>query len=288
MSLQEQNHTGGNFTAALPRAGRRWVIPGIAAAALLLMFFYALTDGAFVNQDPLLAAGTWSGYALCHRLTERSFTVYGRQFPLCARCTGMYLGAALTILTLFLAGRARQVLLPRRGIFIAMLLLLALMGIDGINSYSHFFPDAPHLYEPRNWLRLATGMGAGLTLGVITFAALAQALWRWPRYAPLIENWRELTGLILLGFITAVLVLSNLQPLLYVLALASSVGLIFVVAALNTAVVLVFLRSDGQSETWKEAARPLLAGLILAVMELAAISTVRWAMTGTLTGFPGF
>jgi hypothetical protein len=168
-----------------------------------------------------------------------------------------------------------------------MLLLLAFMGIDGLNSYSHFFPDAPHLYKPRNWLRLATGMGTGLTLGVITFAALAQALWRWPRYRPLIENWRELVSLLLLGLVAAGLVLSNQQAILYVMALASSAGLIFVVAALNTAVVLVLLRSDGQSETWREAARPLLAGFILAVMELTAVSSVRWVMTGTLTGFPG-
>jgi uncharacterized membrane protein len=288
MSLQEQNHTGADYSAALPPAKPRWIIPVIVATVLLLMLFYALTDGVYVHQDPLLAAGDWSGYALCHRITERSFTIYGRQFPLCARCTGMYLGAALTILTLFLSGRAQRVLLPRRGMFIAMLLLLAVMGIDGLNSYSHFFPDAPHLYEPRNWLRLATGMGAGLTLGVITFAALAQALWRWPRYMPLIENWRELVSLLLLGLVTAGLVLSNQQMILYVMALASSAGLIFVVAALNTAVVLVFLHSDGQSETWKEAVRPLLAGLILAVMELTAVSSVRWVMTGTLTGFPGF
>jgi uncharacterized membrane protein len=288
MSLQEQNHTGVDYSTALPPANRRWIIPVIAAAVLLLMLFYSLTDGAYVNQDPLLAVGDWSGYALCHRITERSFTIYGRQFPLCARCTGMYLGAALTALALFLAGRANRVLLPRRGLFLAMLLLLALMGIDGLNSYSHFFPDTPHLYEPRNWLRLATGMGAGLTLGAITFAALAQALWRWPRYLPLLENWRELVSLLLLGLVAAAIVLSNQQSLLYVMALASSAGLIFVVAALNTSVVLVFLRSDGQAETWREAARPLLAGLILAVMELTAVSTARWAMTGTLTGFPGF
>ena len=137
-----------------------------------------------------------------------------------------------------------------------------LMGIDGINSYSHFFPNAPHLYEPRNWLRLATGMGAGLTLGIITFAALAQALWRQAIYRPLLENWRELAALLALGIVGIFLTLSNQPALLYVLALASTAGLLMVVTGLNTAVLLLFLRSDGQNRTWLEAAglRPSSAG----------------------------
>ena len=266
---------------------RRWFLIVLCTAIFLLIAFYAVTDGVHVDSDPLLAASDWSGYALCHRIGTRSFTINGRQFPLCARCTGMYLGAALTILALFMAGRARWTLLPRRGLLLALFALIALMGIDGLNSYSHFFPGAPHLYEPKNWLRLATGMGTGLALGIIVMAALAQALWRKPRYAPLIENGHELGGLLLLGATAVALVLSNQSPLLYVLALVSTGGLLFVVTALNTAVMLIFLRRDGQAESWSQAVRPLTAGFLLAILELSAISAVRWNITGTLSGFPG-
>lgn len=287
MSLQEQHPTATDLTAGIPAANRRWFLLAVSIAVLLLMGFYALTDGAHLEHDPLLAAGDWSGYALCHRISERSFTINGRQFPLCARCTGMYLGAALTILALFLAGRSHWILLPRRTLFIVLLALIALMGIDGINSYSHFFPNAPHLYEPQNWLRLATGMGTGVTLGVIVFAAVAQSLWRKPRFSPLIGNWRELAGLLLLALVAAGLVLSNKPALLYVLALVSTGGLLFVVTALNTAILLVLLRRDGQAETWSQALLPLLAGFLLAILELGTISALRWTMTGTLSGFPG-
>ncbi len=287
MSLQEQHPATNELIAGFQPANRRWFLLAVSITVLLLMGFYALTDGAHLDHDPLLAAGDWSGYALCHRITARSFTINGRQFPLCARCTGMYLGAALTILALFLAGRSRWVLLPRRTLFLVLLALIALMGIDGINSYSHFFPNAPHLYEPQNWLRLVTGMGTGITLGVIVFAAVAQALWRNPRFSPLIRNWRELAGLLLLALVAAGLVFSNKPALLYVLALASTGGLLFVVTALNTAVVLVLLRRDGKAETWSQAVLPLLAGFILAILELSTISALRLTMTGTLTGFPG-
>lgn len=287
MSLREQSSSPATEIGIWQPAKKRWFLLASLVVALLIMGFYAVTDGTHLHSDPLLATADWSGYALCHRISDRSFSIAGRQFPLCARCTGMYLGAALAGLVLLLAGRERRAFLPRRGLLLALLGFIALMGIDGINSYSHFFPDAPHLYEPRNWLRLATGLGTGLTLGIIVSAALAQTLWRRPQFAPALESWRELLALLLLAAIAAGLVLSNQPALLYVLALASTAGLLFVVTALNTAVILVLLRSDGQATTWLQAARPLLAGFILAVLELAALSAVRWSLTGTITGFPG-
>lgn len=35
------------------------------------------------------------GAAVCHQRPERSFHLWGRQMPVCARCTGIYLGAAV-------------------------------------------------------------------------------------------------------------------------------------------------------------------------------------------------
>jgi uncharacterized membrane protein len=35
------------------------------------------------------------GAVVCHQLPGRSFHLWGRQMPVCARCTGIYLGAAL-------------------------------------------------------------------------------------------------------------------------------------------------------------------------------------------------
>lgn len=39
--------------------------------------------------DLLMTIGEMSG---CHQMTERSFFFRGRQFPLCARCTGAFIG----------------------------------------------------------------------------------------------------------------------------------------------------------------------------------------------------
>lgn len=39
-----------------------------------------------------------AGSVICHQLPERSFFVDGRQLPVCARCTGLYLSAAAGLL----------------------------------------------------------------------------------------------------------------------------------------------------------------------------------------------
>jgi uncharacterized membrane protein len=36
-----------------------------------------------------------AGSVLCHQLPDRSFHVLGAQLPVCARCTGLYVGGAL-------------------------------------------------------------------------------------------------------------------------------------------------------------------------------------------------
>ncbi len=141
----------------------------VVLGVFLILGFYTVTDPARIDNNSVLNGADYVGYAVCHRITDRSFTIAGRQLPLCARCTGMYLGISLAFLVLLLAGRQRWSNLPPLSVLIALGFFLLAMAVDGLNSYSHFFPDFPHLYEPRNWLRLVTGMGTGLTMGIIIF-----------------------------------------------------------------------------------------------------------------------
>ena len=265
---------------------KRWLLLLIAGGILLIVGFYTATDSTRLHNDLLLQGADWSGYALCHRITERSFAVNGRQFPLCARCSGMYLGVALVVVAIALAGRLRRAGLPPWRLLLVMLGFLVIMGIDGMNSYAHFFPNAPHLYEPRNWLRLLTGMGTGVAMGLILLPALAQSLWRSPQYQPIISTGRELIQLLILAALTVFLLLSNRPTLLYVLALVSVAGLLLIVTALNTVILLVIFRRDGRALVWRQTAVPLLVGFLVTLVELSMISLFRFKLTGTMTGFP--
>lgn len=287
MSLRDQTQpkTSENFLQHLLL--KRWFVLLVVLAILLVMGFYTVTDSSHLHNSLLLDGSDWSGYALCHRITERSFTINGRQFPLCARCSGMYLGAALVVVIAGLSGRMRRANLPSFKLLLVLLGLIGLMGIDGINSYSHFFPEAPHLYQPQNWLRLATGMGTGVAMGIILLPALAQSLWRQPQYRAIIRSPRELAVLLILASVVVLLVLSNQAMLLYVLALASVAGLLFILTALNAIILLVLFRRDGRATSWRQTVLPLLFGFLIAMIQLSIIASLRFNLTGTMTGFPG-
>lgn len=259
----------------------------ILVLALIVLGFYTVTDTARLEHNHALDGADYVGYAVCHRITDRSFTIAGRQLPLCARCTGMFLGVTLTFAVLGLAGRRRWSMLPPLRVMLALIGFVGFMAIDGINSYSHFFPNFPHLYEPQNWLRLTTGMGAGLAMGIILFPALAQSLWRDQEVRPAIENFRELAGLMLLAGLAIVLVLSNQPTILYVLGMASALGVVLVLTAINGTALLILTRRDAQATNWGQAIRPLTIGLVLALTQIAIISFLRFTWTGTLTGLPG-
>lgn len=60
----------------------------------LTAFAASRPDAAsFVYGFAVLAYGV--GHLVCHQLPERSFHVWGAALPVCARCSGIYVGAAV-------------------------------------------------------------------------------------------------------------------------------------------------------------------------------------------------
>lgn len=267
--------------------------PQRAVVLLVLVFsvavlgFYTVTDVSHLEESHILKGADYIGYSVCHRITDRSFTIAGRQMPLCARCTGIYLGVTLSFTVLALAGRRRWSQLPPLRIMLILIGFVVLMGIDGLNSYSHFFEDLPHLYEPQNWMRLVTGTGAGLAMGLILFSALSQTLWREQNHRPVLSSLWELAGIVFLAIILVIMVLSNQPTILYVLGLASAIGVIIALMSINGAAALILIKKDAQATSWRQAFFPLSIGLLLALLQIGAIGFVRYSATGTLTGFPG-
>jgi uncharacterized membrane protein len=269
-------------------ARRRRLAPGfVVPIILLLMGFHATSDPLMLAGDKILNVADYAGYAVCHRLTEHSFVLAGRQMPLCARCTGMYLGVALMGALAFGSGRWRRTAIAPWPVLALLLVFLMAMALDGLNSYAHFFPRAPHLYEPRNWLRLVTGMGTGVGMGLIALPALAETLWYRAERGALVASLQEMGAVLVLAAVVVVLALSNREPILYVLSVVSAAGVLLILTVLNTIGLLVVMRREGCAQRGREALLPLLAGVGLALVEIAVISTVRYSLTGTLTGFPG-
>jgi uncharacterized membrane protein len=112
------------------------------------------------------------GFGLCHQLPERSFAFGGLQWPVCARCSGIYLGLVCALIALLLAYRGRQ----RGGgpawpFWPFLALALAAMAYDGFSSYLGWRPTT-------NLLRLLTGVAVGAALAVLLYSMLAETLAR--------------------------------------------------------------------------------------------------------------
>jgi hypothetical protein len=69
--------------------------------------------------------------------------------------------------------------------------------------------------------------------------------------------------------------------------MASALGVVLVLTAINGTALLILTRRDAQATNWGQAIRPLTIGLILALTQIAVISFLRFTWTGTLTGLPG-
>lgn len=258
---------------------------GLTLRRLLILSVVILLVGWLINTPPgLLGKADAVGYAVCHRIDVRSFHLGERQIPLCARCSGMYLGAVLGLgLQAWL--RPRQAGSPPWRVLIGLGMLATAFAVDGLNSYLHLIPGAPHLYEPQNWLRLFTGSGMGIALAGMLYPAFNQTVWARSDPRPALDNLRTLCGLILLAGLLNLLVLTENPLLLYPLALISTAGVLLVLTLVYSLVWLMLARGEQSLENFSQAWLPLLGGFGLALLQIAALDWVRYLLTGTWNGF---
>jgi uncharacterized membrane protein len=257
-------------TQVAPRR-RGGVATFIALLAVLALFWLPPHD--------LLDKADRFAYAVCHRIPGHSFSVGGRQLPLCARCSGTYLGALAGISVLLALGRGRANRFPAPKFLVVFAVFMAAWAIDGANSYASFFPGMPQLYEPNNLLRLATGVLEGLVIAAFVLPLFNLTAWAATDAQPSVVRWRDLGWMLVGGAVVFGLVASEWQPLLYPLALLSGAMVALLVGAICVMLVLMIVRRDGQARRWREIALPLLAGLAVALAGLTAIGLFRDLLT---------
>lgn len=134
------------------------VLAFIAAIPTVILGLSALCSWAIANG----ASMRWRSLFLmmCHGRIERSFLLFGVPMPICARCTGIYLG--------LLAALAAFKLIPllRERVMRAVALVAILpLGIDGVTQLLGF-------RESVNVLRVTTGVVAGLAFGLWILSAV--------------------------------------------------------------------------------------------------------------------
>ena len=95
------------------------------------------------------------GSAVCHQMAERSFIFEGMQMPLCARCTGIYIGAFFAFCFFFLKKRMNSGKPFSIGQAVLTGCAILPLGVDGVGSYLGF-------WESSQWMRVLSGSLAGV------------------------------------------------------------------------------------------------------------------------------
>ena len=160
-----------------------FIAASIAWAALLVIapWFAAQAHAAPIEGAFLFAVYAIGG-GICHQRPERSFFLWAEQMPVCARCAGIYFGAAIAaIIAMVMAaaplkgrptteGRLTTERRPTNAgaaaVARAILIAAALPAVFSL------------LYEwttgqmPSHWARAATGLPIGAAVAWLVLAAL--------------------------------------------------------------------------------------------------------------------
>jgi uncharacterized membrane protein len=262
----------------------RWFVPSAALIAFSI-WFYIAPPGLLGKADAI-------GYAVCHRIDERSFHIGERQLPLCARCTGEFNAAAISLIFFALISGKKSGM-PGWKLGTPLILFFLAFGIDGSNSYLYLlkqtsggaFENIPNLYTPNNTLRLFTGSGMGIALASILFPAFNQSVWQKSDTERAL-NWKKLAALIGIILAADLLILTDSPVVLYPIAILSILGVLALLTIVFTMAWLMIMRQENAFNRLGELWMPFLAGTTLAFLMIAAIDLLRFKLTGTWGGLP--
>jgi uncharacterized membrane protein len=241
-------------------------------AAIISLFLAATPPGLWEKARII-------GYALCHQLPQRSFFIHEHQTPLCARCTGMYLGFSIGLIFMILRRRTHAARMPPTAIIAVLIGFITIMGIDGINSTISIIPGAPQLYHTTNIHRIVTGTLFGIAMCLLFFPVFSTAIWRQPSGDRSLKNWRELIVLVLVALALDAIVLTQADWLFYPITILSIAGPLLLLSFMGAIIVLTLRNLVNNIDRWKQMALPMFAGVGLGLVLITMMDFFRASIT---------
>jgi len=143
---------------------RAFAAAAVVWAAMLPAASYVSAHGGGVASRLFAAAIYAFGGVICHQLPQRSFALWAAQLPVCARCTGIYVGAAVAALPMvrlkadptIVVGSAFSRTFIRRLLVIAVLPTIATLAFEWTTGET-----------PSNMVRAFAGVPLGVAVAWI-------------------------------------------------------------------------------------------------------------------------
>ena len=234
--------------------------------------------GISLNWAHLIPAGSYSkvmgvGSSVCHQISSHSYIRDGMQFPLCARCSGLYLGCFIGLVYAVTQGKKCE--LPKRGFLLLALLLFLLWAGDGVNSFISDFINRPFLYATTNTTRLITGFGMGLVLSTALMTLFNLSVWKDRQEGALLEHFWQLAAYALLATGMSCLLVFGSLITFQILAYLSTTMILVVISMLYTIFWVIILKKDNSFEKLQPLTIYLIAGFATAMLQVTLMTTLR-------------
>lgn len=206
-----------------------------------MLGFAAIVLVAFLLAPGSIGQKTHAAlHGLCAQRPSHSFRFGLETLPLDARMTGIYLGAAATIVWLVALQRMRAsepLPLP------VVVILAGFVGVMALDGFNGLLLDLGlrHPYAPSNLARVVTGILSGISLGAGLCYLFAVSVWSGGHRRPIISRPAELAPPMVAAGLLGLLAMTGL-PILYA---PFAVGLLLAVGTVLwvLAVVLIALVS---------------------------------------------
>jgi uncharacterized membrane protein len=140
---------------------RAFVSASIVWAVTLPLATFAASRTPVASAASVFALGVYViGSRICHQLPSRSFHLWATQMPVCARCAGIYAGAAVASIV--------AVLWRNVGLTVDARRLLAAAAIPTVATLAFEWGTAT---TPANWIRAAAGVPIGAAVAIVVVLA---------------------------------------------------------------------------------------------------------------------
>lgn len=259
--------------ASSPRKERVWFAVLVFTAVLLGAALYILAPQGFWAKLSAI------GYSVCHQIPERSFSTHTHQFPLCSRCTGMYLGALLSLLFHFFRGRQSK--FPPPALLAVLAAVFLAFALDGLNSFAQAFFPLTTFYQTTNLIRLITGFGAGICIGAVLGPVFNQSVWSDNEPSAALDSFPRLLGLVAACALLGWAVYAGPDWLKAPLAVLAALTIVLVLTLAYTVLAVMLLNRANRYESWRDLRLPLAVGLCAALAQILLLDVLRLLLTGT-------
>lgn len=231
-----------------------------------------------LTPDDCYTKGMAIGSSVCHQLSSHSIIREGVQFPLCARCSGLYLGCLIALA--YYTTRGKKNGLPKRGYLLTLLFMTLAWAGDGVNSFISDFVGQPFLWTTSNTTRLVTGFGMGLVLSTALMTLFNLTVWKERQKEPLLNHiWQIGAYALAAAGLGALLLFGNLL-VFYALANISIFTILVVISLLYTIFWVIVLKKDNTFTNLKALVFYLAAGFASAMLQITLMTSLRsWLLS---------